>query len=104
MNGWPVIPINGFNIIIDAYGVRILGTRPNLMQSDQFIPAVEVALSPLLAKVLAVKLRKTILAYEDENGPIAMPPKVADKEGINLEQDWETWRPDHGDEKGPKKS
>jgi hypothetical protein len=93
MNGWPVIPINGFNLLIDAYGVRILGTRPNLMQSDQFIPAVEVALSPLLAKVLAIKLRKTILHHEDEHGAITMNAELAKKEGISLDDDWETWRP-----------
>lgn len=95
--GWPTVPINGFNIFIDDYGVRIFGTRPNPGQPEAPLIAVELATSPLLAKVLAIKLRKTILAHEDKVGEFTMTEDLAHREGINLEQDWETWRPPRED-------
>jgi hypothetical protein len=74
---------------VDYSAVTIMFTFsiavPNQPQREQAI----VRMSPEHAKLMAIILRKSFKAYEQERGAeISIPASVLEQQGVSLEQDW----------------
>jgi hypothetical protein len=76
---------------LTAYGVTLeFGqTRPAPGPGHQpsHIPQMRVSMSPQHAKVVALLLRKTLQAYEQQVGRLALPPELLAELGIAEEWD-----------------
>jgi hypothetical protein len=83
----PVVAIDGFNLTMNAFIFRILGTR-NEPQVDAAITIGEMSMSPGLAKMLTIKLKKLLQEHERQFGSIHIAKAILDVEGISLIEDW----------------
>lgn len=52
------------------------------------VPVVDLCLSPMLAKMLSMKLRRALKSFESQHGTIDIPEKLANAEGVSLREDW----------------
>ncbi|MFH1485217.1 MAG: hypothetical protein ABIH46_04025 [Chloroflexota bacterium] len=89
---------DGPNFYVDAMNISVspftchmmLAQRPPLIVNQVQappIPQCTLLMSPVNAKVMAMLLRRVLLAHEKENGLISVPSQVLGQLGISPE-DW----------------
>ena len=86
----PVIAMDSFQLRVTEYGAALLPTRsiPGGQNPNERMLVGELTMSPMLMKVLAIKLKKFLREHEDNFGPIHIPERTANGEGISLQEDW----------------